>query len=347
MNDRTYAATQLKVLARSAQMEMELFAPTKMSAWKNRERAIANELARCALFSCRNPKLPRLVYSNHQLFSLDKTVVTYTGIELRSNDKEVWLALAHAARGIEVEEGARWIELELSSTDICRLIGWQPKKHYFVEIYKSIERMKATNLNVSSPRLRKAREYQQARRRDATEEELARLYAALLEADKAKPKPGEPAPPGIMMSMISDGVEYDPEGAKVVDNIPQGNVKWKIPLNIEILSLFAWTYLTLMPFEQRKQLPHGVARNLQEYFMSNKEPLGIKVSSLARMLNIDHDDPYESKRVILVALQKLVDAGVLESFYLEEGRGDVKVHVVRAARKEDEEDAEDGETDPD
>lgn len=345
MNDRTYAATQVKAMARAAQTQMELFAPTKMSAWKNKERAIANELARCALFSCRNPKLPRLVYTEERLFSLDQTVVTYTGIELRSNDKEVWLALAHAARGIEVPEGAKWIDLELSSSDICRLIGWQPKKHYYVEIYKSISRMKATNLNVSSPRLRKARAYQQARRSGANEEELARLYHALLEADKAKPNPKEPAPPGIMMSMISDGVEYDPEGAKVVDQIPVSNVKWKIPLNIEILSLFAWTYLTLLPFEQRKKLPHGVARNLQEYFMSNKEPHGVKVSSLARMLNLHREDPYENKRVIIAALQKLVDAEVLESFYLEEGRGDVLVHVVRAARKEEEEEAETSETD--
>jgi hypothetical protein len=325
---------------------MDKLAPTKMSGWKNKQRAIANELARCSLFSCRNPKLPRLHYTNHKLFSLDKTTIFYDGEELRSNDKEVWLALAHAARGIKREKGATQIILKLSSSDICKLIGWQPKKHYFVEIYKAIVRMKATSLNIRSLRLKKARAYEQARLDGASEEELASLYAQMKAAEAAK-DPSLDQMAGLVMSMIGDGVEYEGNGCEVVDDIPQGNLQWTIPLNIGIMVLFAWSYLTLIPYKLRQKIPYGVATNLLEYFLSNKEPHGIYMSSLSKMLNLGptKDALRENKRTITTALQKLQKAGALESFYVEPGRGDVKVHVIRAALV-DEEDEEGGETDP-
>jgi hypothetical protein len=341
VKDSTYHGTQLKLFTRSAQAEMETLAPKKMAVWKNRQRAIANELARSSLFSCRNPKLPRLHYANHKLFSLDRTTIFYDGEELRSNDKEVWLALAHAARGVQREKGATQIVLKLSSNDICKLIGWQCRKHHYVEIYRSIIRMKATSLNIQSLRLKKARAYEQARLDGATEEELASLYAQMKAAEASK-DPSLDKMAGLVMSMIGDGVEYEGE---VVDGIPKGNLQWTIPLNIGIMALFAWSYLTLIPYELRQKIPYGVATNLLEYFLSNKEPHGIYMSNLAKMLNLG-SELRENKRIIAAALEKLVAAGALESFYVEPGRGNVKVHVIRAAWKDDDEDDEGGATDP-
>jgi hypothetical protein len=322
---------QLTLFKNSAKEEMKKVAPTKMSVWPNKYRAVANEIARCSLFSCRNPKTPRHHYTNERLFTLGKSVMTYSGEELRSNDQDIWLALAHAVRDYPGEN----IVLHITSSEICRLVGWRIGQDYYTEIYKSIQRMKATALTVFSPRLKKARAYEQARRTGASDEELASLYAAMMRTDSDEAGEDE-AVSGIMMSMIGSRVLFDAEGVEVIDDIPQGNLKWTIPLDAEIVALFAWSYLTLVPYERRRKLPRGAARNLQAYFMSHQQPFPVKMSSLAKMLNLD-GELRENKRTIESALNQLQKEGVLESVKIDKGRGDVLVHVVRAPEPPDDE----------
>lgn len=331
MSDPQYKR-QLTLFKNAAKSEMEKFAPKKMSTWKDEERAIANELARCSLFSCRSPKKARLHYSNHKLFSIGKAVVTYTGEELRAHDRKIWLAFAHAARGAKGHD----ILLELTSADICKLAGFHRGQHYYTEIYKSIQRLKATALTIFSPRLKKARAYEEARRRNASDEELATLYAELLKAEQAEEDDQPMEISGIMMSMIGAKVTFDAEGVDVIDDIPQGNLKWKIPLDYEMVALFAWPFLTLDKVEKIEQLPRLSAQILQSYYGSHQKPKNVLVSTLIKVLNLD-EKARENKRIVLETLQELKDTGVLYDFCVEKGRGDVLVHVLRHAPRDDDE----------
>lgn len=325
-NDKRPSVVEQVTKARSANALMNKLAPVQMAFWSDHVRAVANELANCALFSCRDKRKPRDHYSNARLFSLrSDVVVTYTGEELRSHDQDVWLAIAHACR----EFPAGNLVLTITSSEICKINGWEPKQQYYTEIYKSIQRLGATKLTVYSKRLAKARACEQARRAGASMEVLNQLYEELENFDKLEKPPEDGEVSGVMLSMIGAKVEFD-GGKDVIDDIPRGNLKWRIPLDQDMLSLFAKPFLTLMPRETRQKLSLG-AKILQGYYMSHARPNDVLLSSLAKLLNLDPESPPGNQyRTVLERLQELVDHGVLTSFTPAKGRGDVTVHVVRA-----------------
>jgi hypothetical protein len=312
--------------ANSAKNEMLRLAPVQIPFWHPDMRAIANELTHCALFSCRDKRKPRLYYSNAPLYVLGQdATVTYTGEELRANDEDVWLTLAHQAR----EQRAGDIIVRVSSSTICKLIGWQTKQYYYTEIFKSIQRLKGATLTIMSRRLTKSRAYEQARQRGASQEELARLYDDLQAYSRGEIVPDSVEVSGLMMSMVGDKVRFS-GGGKVVDDIPQGDLMWEVPLGAEMVSLFAKPYLTLIPLETRRKLSPA-ARRIHAYYMSHAKPHAVLVSSLAGLIGLD-SELKEQKRIIRKCLDELVEHHALEKAEMEEGVGDVRVNVVRIKR---------------
>lgn len=307
--------------ARSMENALRKYAPVQMSFWHDEARAIANELARCALISCRDVRKPRAHYHNEQLFVLGKdAAITYTGEELRGYDEDVFLTLAHLAR----EQPDKRLLARASSAQICRLNGWPARQSYYTEIYKSVQRLSAATLTIYSRRLTRMRDYERVRASGASKEELARLYDELQAAHE------QPAPlakiSGTMLSMVGSKVSFT-GGTSVVDDFPQGNLDWEIPLEPEMVSLFAAPFLTLVPFMIRRDLSTG-ARRLQAYYMSHREPFPILLSNLGKLLNLDCPLK-EQKRIVSKCLRELLDKGVLAEATLDEGRGDVLVRVVR------------------
>jgi hypothetical protein len=132
---------------------------------------------------------------------------------------------------------------------------------------------------------------------------------------------------GVMLAMLPDKVNFV-GGREAVDDIPQGNLTWHIPLDSALAMLFAESYLTLIPFEKWKTLSMG-ARALQIYYGSHKKPHDVLISSLGKLLDLE-GDINDQKRVVLKCLKELVDNETLLEATPATGRGDVTVHVVRA-----------------
>lgn len=321
MTDSNKIITNSK--ANALEVELKKFAPVQMTFWHDEVRAIANELTRCALISCRSGGEPRRHFNNERLFTLGKDAsVTYTGEELRGNDEDNFLALVHLVR--EMPGGQ--LVVKVKSSDICKLNGWQTKQSYYTEIYKSILRLGATTLVVMSRRLTKMLIYERARKAGkASKEELARLHDeihALTDSDLEATDVT-----GLTMSMVGSNVVFS--GSKgVVDDIPQGDLTWEIPMDKAMVTLFAKEWLTLVPIYSRRKLSTA-ARRLQAYFMSHREPFDVRVSTLGQLLQLDCEIK-EQKRIVKKRLQELVDQGVLKSADMSKGLGDVLVRVVRS-----------------
>lgn len=327
---RTTGKAAIITKANSAKNEMNRLAPLHMPYFHDLVHGIPNELAHTALFSCRDPRKPRLYYSNHPLYVLgDDAAVTYTGEELRSDDEFVWLTLAQLAR----EQRAGQIIVRVSSKAICKLNGWTQQQGYYTKIYRSIQRLKGATLTVMSRRLTKARAYEQARLSGASQEELARLYDELQAYSRDEIPADSVGVSGLMLSMVGDRVKFS-GGTKTVNDIPQGNLDWEIPLDAEMVSLFAKPYLTLMPLDIRRKLSPA-ARRIYAYYMSHAKPFAVLVSSLAKLTDLDCP-PKEQKRVIRKCLDELVKHRALEKAEMEQGVGDVKVNVVRKKREPEE-----------
>jgi hypothetical protein len=296
--------------------------PDRMSHWPEDVRAIANELARCSLFSARNPRSPRLHYSNARLFSIGKDKIMYTGEELRALDQGVWLTAIHKARRLE---GDRLV-VTVTNIEICKLNGWEPKQSYYTEIYKSFQRLKATSLAVHSKRLVMAVMCARARASNAPPDELARLYEELAAYDRGE-RPENDEGNGLMLSMIGSPVFSGGNGTSV-DDVPQGNLTWDVVIEPEMAILFAQPFLTFIGQPLRESLS-WTARALVSYYASHAKPFDVLISTLAEYLKLDGEFK-ANRRTVLRALEELVEKGFLLEATPKEARGDTTVRIVRA-----------------
>ncbi|MFK3740910.1 plasmid replication initiator TrfA [Massilia sp. TN1-12] len=315
-----------KLKQRVAASKIEKYTPAQMSFWPEERRAIANELARSALFSCADVRKPRRHFKSEKLFVLGTGAVTYTGEELRSSDEDIFLALAHAARALSTDD----MTVRISNAQLCKLTGKRQMQHYYTEIFRAIERLKGGVITVYSARLTKALACERAREEGAAPEVLAQLYADLEEFERREQLnllSPEDKLSGMMMSLV-DGDPIFSGATKVVDGIPQGNLSWEIKLNKRLTTLFAESYLTLVDFEARKNLSAG-ARRLQAYFGSHRQPNAVLAESLAKMLRLETSKK-DTPRVIRRYLDELIEAGVLSHGEVVEGAGGKLVKVTRA-----------------
>jgi hypothetical protein len=328
-------------MQRTAAASMRKYTPVQLAFWPDERRAIANELARCALFRCGSTRKPRQQFDNHSLFVLGSGKVTYTGEELRSLDEDLFMALAHAARRMSVD----CLTVKLSNAQICKLTGRHQSQVYYNEIFRSIQRMRGGTITVFSARLTKALACEKAREEGAAPEVLYRLFAELAEFERREAlkllTPNDKIT-GVMMSLIEGDPVFTNVGT-IVDNIPQGNLQWEIMLNKKLVMLFAEAYLTHIDFEARKELSPG-ARRLQSYFSSHRNPNDVLVSSLAQYVGLELSSR-EEVRTIQRYLDELVKVGILETGVIVPAarKGSKLVQVTRPTTKND---TQEGQNDP-
>lgn len=92
--------------------------------------------------------------------------------------------------------------------------------------------------------------------------------------------------------------------------------KWCVWLEPEIRNLF--DEVTWLNWEQRRQLPDGIASKLMGYWASHRAPLPVKLETLKDLCGSTATQR-EFKRSLLSALEELVKVNFLEGFAINDG----------------------------
>jgi hypothetical protein len=178
--------------------------------------------------------------------------------------------------------------------------------------------LKSGIITVFSNRLAKALKCKKALESGASQDELIRLHAELESAEEMENigiKLGNQELAGMMVSLISgDPIFSGATGKK--NNIPQGNLSWEIPLDTNMVALFAKPYLTLVNHEVRSALS-GTARRLQSFFSSHKKPYAVKLRSIEKMLGLNFKEISTLKFNITEHLEALKKLNVITCYNFE------------------------------
>lgn len=131
------------------QLEMSLF---QVAPWDDDLRAIPNDWGRSAVFTTRNKTVPRAACEDKHIFHYNKEVeITYTGVELRSDDDElVWVQVVEYAKHTPLGKN-----VEFSLYELCNDLGWHINQFYYGRALKCLQRLKATCFSIKSPRYAK------------------------------------------------------------------------------------------------------------------------------------------------------------------------------------------------
>jgi len=330
---------QQKLKARTAAANIRKYVPEQLAFWSDDRRALANELARSALFQCRDNRKPRQYFDNVNLFMLGEGSMTYKGEELRTQEEDIFITFAHKARDLPSGK----MVVKITSSEICKINDWRQDQRYYDAIFSSIQRMKSGVITVFSKRLAIAIKCQRAIDAGATEHELTRLHDELASFEELRSvhaeagdrslqnENGEIA--GMMLNLI--GGEPVFTGAKSIKNgIPQGNLEWEITLDKNMVSLFAKPFLTIVDFNARKKL-NATGKRLQAYFLSHKEPYPVLLRSLEKMLGLQFNDIGALKFYIRKELEELKHCEIIQDYQFEKSAkgDDWKVTVTRIKPK--------------
>lgn len=102
--------------------------------------------------------------------------------------------------------------------------------------------------------------------------------------------------------------------------------RYQVQLAPQLVSLFKDMQYTQVEFEQRLNLPDGIATWLHTYFASHKKPFPISLDSIKKGSGMTTEKTKHLRQAVEGALKNLADVGFLKSW---EVLDDV-VHVVRA-----------------
>lgn len=132
------------------QIRVQQFSLFDLAPWGDDMRAMPNDLARAALFTTRNKKVPREVRQQHVIFHVNKDVrITYTGIELRADDDElVWQQVLECAKRSPIGTPVSFTFYEL-----CTELGWPINGRYYDKAEACLTRLQATAMQFSSGRI--------------------------------------------------------------------------------------------------------------------------------------------------------------------------------------------------
>ena len=121
-----------------------------VAPWADNLRALPNDVARMALFTTRNKRVPRAPMQNAAIFHINKDVdVRFTGIELRAEDDElVWQQVLEYAKRTPLGE-----PVTFSLYQICTDVGWSINGRYYKKVEECLTRLQASALQISSQRL--------------------------------------------------------------------------------------------------------------------------------------------------------------------------------------------------
>ncbi|NCN70795.1 MAG: TrfA family protein [Rhodoferax sp.] len=112
---------------------------------------------------------------------------------------------------------------------------------------------------------------------------------------------------GVSLSMIPFFEYVDSETQK---SLP----RWRVRIAPELVDLFGNDHYTRIEWEQRLQLPDGLATWLHGYLASHRIPHPIKIDTIALGSGMNTVEKTELRRLIKRALTNLVDCGFLLSF---------------------------------
>ncbi len=138
--------------ARKREELAERHAHGQLALWREDERALPNELVRCAVFSAKNRKEPRVVYrANAPLIVpiIGGGEVIYIGEELRQDDETVWMQLVHLAKE------ARSEIVSFTPYSFLKAVKWPIKGTSYTRLLTSIRRLATAGLEVYSSRFDK------------------------------------------------------------------------------------------------------------------------------------------------------------------------------------------------
>lgn len=158
-NDNITAAVQSladKAIAQAMAKRQDelsaLHAAGQLALWPDSDRGIPNELVRCAVFSAKNRKEPRVVYTPDAPLVVPVIgggQVIYIGQELRQDDETVWMQLVHLAK----ESRSDWIEFTPSR--FIESLHWPIKGASYTRLLTSIRRLATSGIEVYSSRFNK------------------------------------------------------------------------------------------------------------------------------------------------------------------------------------------------
>lgn len=119
---------------------------TQLPLWRDDRRAMPNELARSALFTCANHTVPRLQISDKApLASMPGFDLRYGGEELRQDDLDVWMQLTLMLRGQDT--ATQFAEFVASS--MLTLLDWGTGAKSYERLRASMDRLTKGKLTIT------------------------------------------------------------------------------------------------------------------------------------------------------------------------------------------------------
>ena len=128
-------------------LQLSLF---DIAPWSDNMRGMPNDIARCALFTTRHPKVERVAYTQQPVYSFNKDVkMLFTGTELRAIDDElVWIQVLEYVKRLPYGD-----EVSFSLYQLCKDLGLTPCKGSYTKIENSLSRLFAAAIQITSERL--------------------------------------------------------------------------------------------------------------------------------------------------------------------------------------------------
>lgn len=124
---------------------------------------------------------------------------------------------------------------------------------------------------------------------------------------------------GVSLSMIPSFEFQDMEtGGKLP--------RWRVQIAPQLVEMFGDVHFSRMEWEQRLELPVGLATWLHGYLASHKEPFPIKIETIKKGAGLTGEDKRHLRETVEVALQALKDIKFLADWSID---GDL-VSVQRA-----------------
>lgn len=108
----------------------------QLPLWDERLRGLPNSLARGALFNCRGKGTERQNRKQELIASLAGVRVHYTGEELRQDEEDVWLQVAHLARSHPLGD-----QVEVSAYQLLKELGWGTSSKDYARLRGCITRL--------------------------------------------------------------------------------------------------------------------------------------------------------------------------------------------------------------
>lgn len=117
----------------------------QLPIWSEARRGIPNDLVRGALFTVGNCRSERAFRKGIKIATLGGVDVHYTGEELRQDDEDVFLQLVHLARLVPLGG-----DIQFTAHSLLKSLEWATNKPSYDRLKKTINRLTATGLEVSS-----------------------------------------------------------------------------------------------------------------------------------------------------------------------------------------------------